>query len=148
MYRNERIRATVEVVKAYVTGNTVPVKELPRIIKTVGEALADLGATTATLEKAPPKPAVDVRKSVTRGHIVCLEDGKKFKTLKGHLRSAHGLTPEVYREKWGLEDRYPMVAPAYSAKRSKLAAKIRPWRHERRRPAPQKADERPLKDAA
>ncbi len=148
MYRNERIRATVEVVKAYVTGNTVPVKELPRIIKAVGEAMADLGAPTATVEKAPLKPSVAVRKSVTRGHIVCLEDGKKFKTLKRHLRAAHGLTPEVYREKWGLEDRYPMVAPAYSAKRSKLAGKIRPWRYERRRPASPKADERLLKDAA
>jgi len=111
---------TAEVVAAYVSNNVIPTGDLPGLIAEVHSAL---GSTTTT-ESAPaekPKPAVPIRKSVQDDYIICLEDGMKFKSLKRHLMTYHGLTPEEYREKWGLPADYPMVAPAYARARSQLA---------------------------
>nr|WP_280987441.1 MucR family transcriptional regulator [Jiella endophytica] len=123
---------TAEVVAAYVSNNSLPVSELPGLIADVYGAL---GRTT-TVPAAPlaekPKPAVPVKKSVTDDFIVCLEDGKKFKSLKRHLMTHYNLTPEEYREKWDLPADYPMVAPNYAAARSRLAKQMG-LGHKRRR---------------
>src|SRR5690606_20982815 len=117
------IDLTAEVVAAYVSKNTVPIGELPNLITEVHSALkgVDQGVEAAA-EK--PKPAVAIRSSVKPTAITCLECGKKQKSLKRHLTSAHGLTPEEYRERWNLSKDYPMVAPDYSAARSALAKKL------------------------
>ncbi|WEJ60217.1 MucR family transcriptional regulator [Devosia sp. FJ2-5-3] len=111
---------TVEIVCAFVSHNTIPPSELPALISSVHASLAALGAIAA-----PPAPAIEpavpVRKSVTPEFIICLEDGKKFKSLKRHLRTHYNLTPDEYRAKWGLPADYPMTAAAYSARRSQLA---------------------------
>jgi predicted transcriptional regulator len=112
-----------DIVSAHLSNNTVPVGDIPRLINEVYGALNTLGqAPVKTAERA--EPAVSVKKSVTADYIVCLEDGKKLKMLKRHLRTAYGLTPEQYREKWGLPADYPMVAPNYAKKRSTLARQI------------------------
>jgi len=122
--RSSLIELTSDIVSAYVAHNPVPVVELPRLIERVHAALAEIqGAPPAEL-RAELKPAVPVRKSVTDDHIVCLEDGKKFKSLKRHLRTRYDMSPEEYREKWGLTADYPMVAPAYAKQRSDLARKM------------------------
>ena len=111
---------TADIVSAYVAHNVISGEKLPDFIGSVYAALSK-----ATMQEAEPpkeeKPAVPVKKSVTAEYIVCLEDGKKFKSLKRHLQSHYGLSPEEYREKWGLARDYPMVAPAYAAARSHLA---------------------------
>lgn len=113
---------TTRIVAAYVSSNTVPADTLPGLIVTVFQALGGPGqATTGTPDMVP---AVPVKKSVLPDYIVCLEDGKKMKMLKRHLQSAYGMTPKQYREKWGLPESYPMVAPAYAARRSVLAQEI------------------------
>ena len=113
---------TASVIAAYVANNAVPTTDLPGLINSVHRALA--GAASGK-EESPPqqdlKPVVSVRKSVTPDHIICLEDGKKFKSLKRHLLTSHDLTPEQYRQKWNLASDYPMVAPNYAEARSKLA---------------------------
>ncbi|ABS67482.1 transcriptional regulator, MucR family [Xanthobacter versatilis] len=110
----------VDIVAAFVGNNTVPVGELPALIASVSTTLGQLDAPAAApVEEL--KPAVPVKKSVTADFIVCLEDGKNFKSLKRHLRTAYDMTPEAYREKWGLPHDYPMVAPSYAAARSELA---------------------------
>jgi predicted transcriptional regulator len=110
---------TADVAAAYVSHHRLPAAALPGLIGAVHAALAGLGAgTVAVAEKVP---AVPVKKSVTPDYLVCLEDGKKFKSLKRHLRARYGLTPEAYREKWGLPHDYPMVAPNYAKARSDLA---------------------------
>ncbi len=112
---------TAQIVTAYVSSNTVPVEALPDLITTVFQALGSLGqVTTHTPDLVP---AVPVKKSVFPDYIICLEDGKKLKVLKRHLQSAYGMTPKQYREKWGLPESYPMVAPDYAARRSALAQK-------------------------
>jgi predicted transcriptional regulator len=111
------------IVSAYVRNNTLQTTELPDLIRTVHAALVDL-ARPAEQAAEPPKPAVPVKKSIYKEYLVCLEDGQKFKSLKRHLRSKYGMTPEDYRQKWGLPADYPMVAPGYSEKRSKLAKKM------------------------
>lgn len=113
---------TAELVSAYVANNNVPVSDLPALLHSVHTALSRLDAAPAT-ELPPPevKPAVPIKKSVTDDHIVCLEDGLKFKSLKRHLGTAHGITPAQYREKWGLPRDYPFVASGYQAKRSAMA---------------------------
>jgi len=118
------IDLAAEIVSAYVSNNTVPTSDLAALIGDVHQALVK--AATGALEpvKEELKPAVPVRRSVTPDYIVCLEDGKKFKSLKRHLRTSYNMTPEEYREKWGLRPDYPMVAPNYAAERSKLAKKI------------------------
>jgi predicted transcriptional regulator len=148
MSKKVMIESMVEIVNAYVTSNQLPVEELPRLSKVVYDALSELERSTARDQGKPLTLAVDVRKSVNRNRIVCLEDGKRFKSLKGHLRAAHGLTPDEYRTKWGLEERYPMVAPAYSAQRSRLAIKLGLGRHGRRRPISLDIGKGQLTDAA
>lgn len=119
------IELATEIVSAYVAHNAVPASDLPTLMKTIHTALdrmQDGPAPEPVVE--PQAPAVPIRKSVTDDYIVCLEDGRKFKSLKRHLQAAYGLTPEQYRAKWDLPRDYPMVAPAYANKRSELARKI------------------------
>mgnify|MGYP002177105182 FL=1 len=118
------IELASDIVSAYVSNNTVPTSDLPALIGDVHQAL--IKAATGAMEpvKEELKPAVPVRRSVTPDYIVCLEDGKKFKSLKRHLRTHYDLSPEDYREKWGLAPDYPMVAPNYAAARSALAKKM------------------------
>lgn len=115
------IDLAADIVSAYVSNNSVPVTDLPLLIGEVHSALLRLGGGPAEPQAEAPKPAVPVKKSVMPDYIVCLEDGKKFKSLKRHLRTQYGMTPEQYREKWGLPADYPMVAPNYAAARSELA---------------------------
>jgi predicted transcriptional regulator len=111
------------IVSSYVSNNTVAASELPNLINEVYAALTRVGRGPEA-QRAPQKPAVPPKRSVTPEHIVCLEDGKKFKSLRRHLKSQYGLSPEQYREKWGLPPDYPMVAPNYAATRSALAKKM------------------------
>ncbi len=111
----------VKIVSAYVSHNAVPLHSLPRLIKDVHEALQALDGSAPTVDRSNLVPAVDLKKSVTSDYIVCLEDGKRFKTLKRHLRVHYGMTPEEYRQKWGLASNYPMVAQNYANRRSELA---------------------------
>lgn len=114
------IELTAEIVAAYVSNNSVAANDLPSVISQVHAAL---GGTTMKIEEVAEKqkPAVTVRRSIQNDHLICLEDGQNYKSLKRHLMSHHGLTPEQYREKWELPADYPMVAPAYAAERSRLA---------------------------
>jgi predicted transcriptional regulator len=118
------IELTASIVSAYVSNNPVPAGELPTLIGQVHSALTRVssGQTEASAEGL--KPAISVKKSITSDYIICLEDGKRFKSLKRHLRSQYNLTPEQYREKWGLGSDYPMVAPNYAAARSRLAKQM------------------------
>ncbi len=116
---------TTELVAAYVAKNSVPVGDLPNLIRSVHQSLSTLGAPPAVEAPAAPLvPAVPIKKSVTDDYIVSLEDGRKFKSLKRYLATSHGMTPAEYRAKWNLPADYPMVAPAYAAKRSELARSI------------------------
>jgi predicted transcriptional regulator len=114
------IELTASIVSAYVGKNTVAAAEIPALIGQIHAALARV-ASGADVSSTPLKPAVPVKKSITPEHIVCLEDGKKFKSLKRHLRTQYNMTPEQYRDKWDLPADYPMVAPNYAAARSQLA---------------------------
>ena len=118
----ELLRMTSEVTAAYVSNNSLNAAQLPEIIRTIHSSLAGLQSGGAAAE--PLAPAVPIKKSIHDEYIVCLEDGKKLKMLKRHLRTAYGLTPEEYRQKWGLPADYPMVAPNYAAQRSAFAKKI------------------------
>ncbi len=120
----EFIDLTAEIVSAYVSNNTVVASELPLLISNVCEALTKASAKESQPKEAALTPAVPIKRSVTPDFIVCLEDGKKFKSLKRHLRTGHSLTPEEYREKWGLSHDYPIVAPNYAASRSEMAKKM------------------------
>jgi predicted transcriptional regulator len=113
-----------DIVSAYVAHNSVPVAELPKLIERVHSTLAEIEGNGGGEAKSELKPAVPVRKSVTDDHIVCLEDGKKFKSLKRHLRTRYDMSPDEYREKWSLPAEYPMVAPNYARQRSDLARKM------------------------
>lgn len=115
-----RVERTAEVVSAYVSNNPVPKSELPGLIAQVHKALSDL-SSEPVVEEEKPEPAVNPKRSVKPDHIVCLECGKRFKSIKRHLGAAHDLTPQDYRERWGLAGDYPMVAPDYAEKRSSLA---------------------------
>ena len=119
---NELLALTANIVAAHVGSNTVNVADLPQLIGEVYRTLATLGTHGAMPER--PEPAVPVKKSITPDYIVCLEDGKKLKMLKRHLKTAYDLTPEQYRERWNLAADYPMVAPNYAKHRSTLAKKI------------------------
>ncbi|MHA1601239.1 MAG: MucR family transcriptional regulator [Alphaproteobacteria bacterium] len=120
---SDLLRMTTEVVAAYVRSNTVATGDLPAVIGAVHQTLANLDGTGGG-ETEPQKPAVPVRRSVTPDYIVCLEDGKKLKMLKRHLRTTYGMTPDQYRAKWHLSPDYPMVAPNYAKRRSEFAKKI------------------------
>ncbi len=121
-HSGELLELTTEIVAAHVSNNTLPVSDLPRLIQDVYKTLAGVGNNQPVAER--PQPAVSVKKSVTPDYIVCLEDGKKLKMLKRHLKTAYNMTPEEYRERWGLPHDYPMVAPNYAKHRSSLAKKI------------------------
>ena len=109
-----------EIVSAYVSKNSLPPSELPHLIKTVHDALSSPEQGTSSA----PEPAVPIKKSIRPDYVICLEDGKKLKMLKRHLRTAYDMSPDEYRQKWGLASDYPMVAPKYAARRSELAKKI------------------------
>ena len=118
------ISQTADIVSAYVSNNTVPAEQIPALINQVHAALMRVAAGQADGSGEAPRPVVPVKKSITPDYLICLEDGKKFKSLKRHLWSQYNLTPEQYREKWGLAPDYPMVAPNYAQARSKLAKQM------------------------
>jgi predicted transcriptional regulator len=113
-----------DIVGAYVANNSVQVADLPNLIGQVHSALQQMASGKPEAQAAPQEPAVPIRRSVQPDAITCLEDGKKFKSLKRHLRTDHNMTPQEYRAKWGLKPDYPMVAPNYAASRSELAKKM------------------------
>ena len=121
---NSYIELAADIVSAYVSNNSVPASELPALIAQIHGALSNLGGAMPQEPVEPQKPAISVKKSIAADYIVCLEDGKKFKSLKRHLRTQYNLSPEQYREKWGLPSDYPMVAPNYAAARSRLAKEM------------------------
>lgn len=133
MNLTNNIELAADIVSAYVSNNSVPASELPALINEVYNALLRVGANAPAAPTEPPKPAVAVKRSVTNDFIICLEDGKKFKSLKRHLRTQYGLSPEDYREKWGLPADYPMVAPNYAKARSNLAKQMGLGQQRRRR---------------
>ncbi|MGH6776807.1 MAG: MucR family transcriptional regulator [Bradyrhizobium sp.] len=127
------IDLTATIVSAYLSNNPTPASEIPNLISQVHAAL--LRVSNGRGEAAPPeaaKPAVPVKKSVNADYLVCLEDGKRFKSLKRHLRTQYSMTPEQYRDKWGLPPDYPMVAPNYAVARSQLAKKMGLGQQQRR----------------
>lgn len=130
----ELIELTSEIVSAYVSNNSVPASELPQLINEVYIALTRVGTVTVEASVEPPKPAISVKKSINPDFIICLEDGKKFKSLKRHLRTQYNMSPEQYREKWGLPSDYPMVAPNYAEARSRLAKEMGLGQQRRRKP--------------
>ena len=130
---NNHVELAAEIVSAYVSNNSVPAGELPALLSEVHAAIVRVanGAVAAVPEAA--KPAIAPKKSITNDYIVCLEDGRKFKSLKRHLRTQYNLSPEQYREKWSLPADYPMVAPAYAKARSALAKQMGLGQQRRRR---------------
>jgi predicted transcriptional regulator len=120
--QTELLELTAEIVSAHSSNNTIAANDLPKVIQDVFSTLSTLG--TEPVQPEPPKPAVAVKKSITPDYLICLEDGKKLKMLKRHLMTSYGMTPEEYRQRWGLPLDYPMVAPNYAKKRSSLAKKI------------------------
>ena len=118
------VSLTSDIICAFVSNNSVNAADLPGIIADVHEALSRASQRAGGSEREELKPAIALKKSVTPDYIVCLEDGKKFKSLKRHLRTHYNLSPEEYREKWGLPHDYPMVAPNYAAARSQLAKQM------------------------
>lgn len=118
------IEMTADIVAAYVSANTIAPAELAPLILSVHKALGGVGAAVPEPEAAPKVPAVPVKKSITPDYLICLEDGRRFKSLKRHLRSKYAMSPEDYRAKWGLPKDYPMVAPNYARARSDLAKRM------------------------
>lgn len=127
------IDQTANIVAAYVSHNAVSMEQLPVLIAQVHAALSNISAEAGAMAPETRKPAVPVKRSVTAEHLVCLEDGKKFKSLKRHLRTQYNMSPEQYRERWNLPADYPMVAPSYAAKRSQLAKRMGLGRQQGRR---------------
>ena len=119
---NGLLEMTTQIVSAFVSNNSLKAEDLPGLVRIVHDSLAGLGAAAPVPE--PQKPAVSIRKSIGEDFLICLEDGMKFKSLKRHLRTKYDMTPEEYREKWGLPADYPMVAPGYSKQRSMLAKQM------------------------
>ena len=120
---NEILELTTEIVSSHLANNTVAVQDIPDLIRQVYGTLNSIDqAPSAQLDR--PQPAVPIKRSITPDHIICLEDGRKLKMLKRHLKTAYNMTPEEYRERWGLSADYPMVAPNYALQRSNLAKKI------------------------
>ena len=115
---------TADIVSAYVSHNVVPAADLPELIRSVHSSLGVLSESSVAAPKEELKPAVPPKKSIMPDYLICLEDGKHFKSLKRHLKTHYDLTPEQYREKWGLPADYPMVAPNYAAARSRLAKEM------------------------
>lgn len=128
-HNDELVAVTAELVSSYVASNQIAAGELPDLIRKVHATLQELATGAPAVEAAPepaprPKPAVPISRSVTPDAIICLEDGKPFKTLKRHLKTVYNLSPDEYRARWGLPDDYPMVAPNYSAQRAATARRI------------------------
>jgi predicted transcriptional regulator len=119
----ELLEHTTEIVAAHVSNNPVAVNDLPELIRQVYTTLSQVDAAI-TPQAEKPQPAISIKKSITPDYLICLEDGKQLKMLKRHLKTAYDMSPETYREKWGLPHDYPMVAPNYAAQRSSLAKKI------------------------
>ena len=123
--KSEFVEMTADIVSAYVSNSSVSVADLPALIQQVHKALVGIADSAATPEAAPPAaPAVSIKKSITPDFLICLEDGRKFKSLKRHLRTKYDMSPEQYRAKWGLPKDYPMVAPNYAMARSNLAKQM------------------------
>jgi predicted transcriptional regulator len=122
--KSEIIEMTADIVSAYVGNNSVSANDLPSLIQSVHRALASVTGAAEPVEAAPKEPAVSIKKSITPDFLICLEDGRKFKSLKRHLRTKYNLSPEEYRAKWGLAKDYPMVAPSYAQARSNLAKQM------------------------
>src|SRR3954466_7202020 len=119
------LELAADIVAAFVSHNSLPAADLPGLLTTVNQALQNLGSgSSPQVDEASKEPPVPIKKSVTPDYIICLDDGKKFKSLKRHLRSVYDLTPDQYRAKWGLPPTYPMVAPNYAAARSELAKRM------------------------
>jgi predicted transcriptional regulator len=127
------IELTASIVSAYVSNNPVAAQDLSTLINQVHAALTRVSSGQGEVASEPLKPAVSVKKSITADYIVCLEDGKKFKSLKRHLRTQYNMTPDQYREKWSLPPDYPMVAPNYAIARSELAKQMGLGQQRRRR---------------
>jgi predicted transcriptional regulator len=127
------IGLTAEIVSAYVSNNTVSSGDIPALINQVHTALLRVSSGQGEARAEALKPAVPIKKSIHPDYIVCLEDGKKFKSLKRHLRTQYNMTPEQYREKWGLPPDYPMVSPNYAVARSNLAKQMGLGQQRRRR---------------
>ena len=122
--KEQLLEMTTEIVSAYVGNNTIAAGELNELIVSIHDSLHNLTTGGVEVEPEPIKPAVPVRRSVTPEYLICLEDGKRLKMLKRHLRTTYGLSPDDYRAKWGLPADYPMVAPNYAQQRSEFAKKI------------------------
>jgi predicted transcriptional regulator len=122
--KSEIIEMTADIVSAYVGNNMVGAGDLPSLIQSVHRALSGVSTGVEIVEDAPKEPAVPVKRSITPGFLICLEDGRKFKSLKRHLRTKYNMSPEDYRAKWGLAKDYPMVAPDYAKARSELAKQM------------------------
>ncbi len=122
--KSEIIGMTADIVAAYVGANSVEAGDLPALIQSVHRAIANVASGAEAVEAAPKDPAVPIKKSITADFLICLEDGRKFKSLKRHLRTKYNMSPEDYRTKWGLAKDYPMVAPNYAKARSELAKQM------------------------
>ena len=122
--RAEIIEMTADIVSAYVGNNAVGAADLPSLIQAVHRALASVSGSAEPVEAAPKEPAVPLKRSITPEFLICLEDGRKFKSLKRHLRTKYNMSPEDYRAKWDLPKDYPMVAPNYAKARSELAKQM------------------------
>ena len=122
--QRDLVRMAAAIAAAYVSANSVQAAELPSLIRTIYSALLEVSGVVGAAPEAAPEPAVSIKKSVTADYIICLEDGKKFKSLKRHLRTRYTMTPDEYRSKWGLPHDYPMVAPNYAKERSNLAKRM------------------------
>jgi len=131
---NDLLTLTTEIVAAHVSNNTVAVADLPQLINQVYQSLQNIGGAPQAPAGERPQPAVSVKKSVHPDYIICLEDGKKLKMLKRHLKTAYNMSPEEYRERWALPADYPMVAPNYAKQRSRLAKEIGLGTRSRRAP--------------
>jgi predicted transcriptional regulator len=124
------VHLAAEIAAAFLANNAIPPAEIPSLLKSIHTSLREIAGAAANGGQAPaevvapPKPAVPINKTVSPDHIVCLEDGQSFRSLKRHLGTAHNMTPQQYREKWGLPSDYPMVAPNYAEARSEMAKKI------------------------
>ena len=118
------MKMAVDIVSAYVSNNPLPSAQITEVIRSVYGTLDSLSGTALDIREEAPKPAVPIKKSVTPDYLICLEDGKKLKMLKRHLRTNYGMTPDEYKAKWGLPADYPIVAPTYASQRSEFAKKI------------------------
>lgn len=122
--RSDLVEMTARIVSAYVSANQVAPQDIPGLVRTIHNTLKDLAGAAPSAPDVNQEPAISVKKSVTPDYIICLEDGKKFKSLKRHLRTRYSMTPEEYRTKWALPHDYPMVAPNYAKARSDLAKRM------------------------